>query len=310
MNKKKNHKHLYKSFTSKPFKITDNKDNDLTSDDTTKVLGLLKDEIKIITDIVEWSLENDKQLLIDYDKYDGYPQASKIGIALGLTLPDNIFPFQINNHNAYQEGVITEEEYHKNIRKTSGNSRRDWLYHRRLFDEVSSWLERIKASNKINSNDNNSDKTNGNDNGLSDSDKYISTGWYRTVNTTMPSNLTPKISLSITDAQYATYVNKQTCVTDGYLKLKMVINGAWYHLYFKIDTNRFKEAVKFTLPDITITPSDGIKFNFCAVYDKIYKHISTEYFIGIDVNITDYVVASVVNKDGVISTFYHIITSC
>lgn len=116
----------------------------------------------------------------------------------------------------------------------------------------------------------------------------------------MPSNLTPKISLSITDVHYAKYVNKKTCFTDGYLKLKMVINGAWYHLYFTIDTNRFKEAVKFSLPDITITPNDTIKFNFCAVYDKIYKHISTECFIGIDVNISNYVVASVVNKDGVI----------
>lgn len=152
LSKNKTNKHLYKSFTSKPFKITDHKDNDLNNDDTTRVLGLLKDEIRIITDIVEWSLENDKQLLIDYDQYDGYPQASKIGIALGLQLPENIFPFQINNYNAYQEGIITQEEYYKNKRKTSGNSRRDWLYHRRLFDEVSSWLERIKASNKVNNN--------------------------------------------------------------------------------------------------------------------------------------------------------------
>ena len=267
---------LYKSFKTRPYLIQDS--NNKTIDDPEQVLKELEREIRTITDIVEWSLGNDKQLLDDIDNYDGYNNASKIGIALGLRLPEGVIEHQQEDHYLYSNNHISKKEYDKRIRKNKGNSRREWLYHRRLIDEASSWLERMKAVN-------------------GDSDKYISSGWSRTVNAGTPSCLKNKISLSITDKQYAKIINNP--FIDGFIVLKMVINGKYYYLYFNFDNDRFSQGYKVCLPDI-ITQDNKVVFVFSVAYSYIYKNISSDYFIGVDVNISTYAVVVVMNKDGVI----------
>ena len=231
----KNSKECYKSFTSTPFLIQDAKKN--TIEEHNDVLSQLREEVRTITQIVEWSLHNDKNLLEDLDNYSGYSNASKIGIALGLTLPQGVIQHQRDDYHQYTAGIISEQEYLRKISKNSGNSRREWLYHRRLIDEASSWSERIKTAN-------------------GSSDKYISQGWKRTINTSSPYNIKDKISLSITDKQYAKIMNDP--FDDGVIILKLVINGAWYYLYFKFDNTRFAGGDKVCLPDITINDKDVV----------------------------------------------------
>lgn len=271
----KNSKECYKSFTSTPFLIQDAKKN--TIEDQKLVLSQLREEVRTITQIVEWSLHNDNHLLEDLDNYSGYSNASKIGIALGLTIPQGVIQHQQEVHYQYIRGEISEKEYLEKISKNSGNSRREWLYHRRLIDEASSWSERIKAANGT-------------------TDKYISQGWKRTINTSSPYNIKDKISLSITDKQYAKIMNDP--FDDGVIILKIVINGAWYYLHFKFDNTRFADGSKICLPDITVNDKDKILFHFSVEYEYLYKHISTDYFVSVDVNIDHYLTATVINKDG------------
>lgn len=271
----KNSKECYKSFTSTPFLIQDANKN--TIEDHSTVLQQLQEEVRTITQIVEWSLQNDKHLLEDLDNYSGYSNASKIGIALGLALPQGIMQHQRNDYHQYTSGIISEQEYLRNISKNSGNSRREWLYHRRLIDEASSWSERIKAANGT-------------------TDKYISQGWKRTVSAVIPSDLKDKLSLSITDKQYVKIMNDP--FDDGVIILKIVINGAWYYLHFNFDNTRFTGGDKVCLPDITINDKGKVVFYFSVEYEYLYKHISTDYFVSIDVNIDHYLTATVINKDG------------
>ena len=273
----KNSKECYKSFTSTPFLIQDANKN--TIEDHSTVLQQLQEEVRTITQVVEWSLQNDKNLLEDLENYSGYNNASKIGIALGLTIPQGVMQHQQDDYYQYTHGEISEKEYLKKISKNSGNSRREWLYHSRIVNEASSWSERVKAANGT-------------------TDKYISQGWKRTINTSAPCNIKDKISLSITDKQYASIVNNP--FDDGVIILKLVINGAWYYLHFNFDNTRFANGDKVCLPDITVNDKGKIVFHFSVEYEYLYKHISTEYFVSVDVNISDYLTATVVNKDGVI----------
>lgn len=265
----------YKSFTSTPFLIQDVTKNSIEDHDL--VLSQLQEEVHTITQIVEWSLQNDKNLLEDLENYTGYNNASKIGIALGITIPQGVIQHQQEDHYQYTHGEISQEEYLKRIGKNKGNSRREWLYHRRLTDEASSWLERVKALN-------------------GSSDKYISQGWKRTVSAGTPSDLKDKVSLSITDKQYAQITNDP--FDKGIIILKIVINGSWYYLHFKFDHIRFSDGDKLCLPDITVNDKGKLVFNFSVEYKYIYKHISTEYFVSVDVNIDHYLTATVLNKEG------------
>ena len=271
----KNSKECYKSFTSTPFLIQDVKKNTIENHGT--VLSQLREEVRTITSIVEWSLHNDKNLLEDLDNYSGYSNASKIGIALGITLPQGVIQHQQEDYYQYTHGEINEKEYLEKISKNSGNSRREWLYHRRLIDETSSWSERVKAANGT-------------------TDKYISQGWKRTININAPCNIKDKISLSITDKQYSKIMNDP--FTDGVIILKIVINGAWYYLHFNFDNTRFTNGDKVCLPDITVNDKGEVVFHFSVEYEYLYKHMSTEYFVSVDVNIDHYLTATVINKHG------------
>lgn len=270
----KNSNKCYKSFAATPYSIKDSTGKDV--DDKKLILARLKEEIESITAAAEWTLGNDLHLLDDIEKYDGFSSASKIGVSLGLELPQSIIPSHKESYISYLNGDITHEEHIKNVSKTSGNSRRQWLYHRRVVDEATSWLERIKAFNGT-------------------SDKYISSGWKRTANIGTPCDIRDKISLSIVDKGYAYITNNP--FKDGHICLRMVIDGKWYLLYFHFDTSRFSEASKVCLPDITVK-DNKVLFHFSVEYSYIYKDITSNYFIGVDVNISDYAVVSVIDKNG------------
>lgn len=270
----KNSNKCYKSFTSTPYSIQDLSGKDV--DDKNPILTRLKEEIQSITAAAEWTLRNDIHLLDDIEKYNGFNNASKIGISLGLELPQGVIPSHKESHINYSSGDISYEDHTKNVSKTSGNSRRQWLYHRRVADEATSWLERIKSFNGT-------------------SDKYTSSGWKRTAHIGTPCNIRDKISLSIVDKGYAYITNNP--FKDGHICLRMVIDGQWYLLYFHFDASRFSEASKVCLPDITVK-DNKVLFHFSVEYPYIYKDITSNYFIGVDVNISDYAVVSVIDKNG------------
>ena len=135
---------------------------------------------------------------------------------------------------------------------------------------MKSWNERILAVNNT-------------------SDKYITRGWNRTKNPNPPNYLNPKISLSSTDNQFVKITNDP--YKDNYIKLKIVIHGEWYYLYFKFDAQRYKdngENPRICLPDVYLDDNGKPVFSFAIEYDYIYASISSRYIVGVDVGKTIY----------------------
>lgn len=155
----------------------------------------------------------------------------------------------------------------------AGRSRLEHMVRDRVVRELSSWTERRKAAN-------------------GESDKYISPGWSRTVNASQPHNLQPKMSLSATDSQYAKILNNY--VEDGFIDMKMVAGGKRYTLRFTYPQKRFKGASKLCLPDGTINKNGELKFNFAVGYIKNQPEFNPDYFVVVDVGISDYITAGVV----------------
>ena len=159
-----------------------------------------------------------------------------------------------------------------------GRSRLEHMVRDRVVRELSSWSERRKA-------------VDGNSN------KYVSQGWSRTANASKPHNLKPKISLSAADSQYVKIMNNY--VEDGFIDLKMVAGGKWYTFRFAYPQERFKGASKLCLPDVIINKNGDLKFNFAAGYIKNQPEFNPDYFVVVDVGISDYITAGVVRaSDG------------
>ena len=118
------------------------------------------------------------------------------------------------------------------------------------------------------------------------SEKYVSQGWKRTADDTIPEIQGLKMSLSATDKQFAKIVNNP--FEDGFIKLKHVIRGNWYHVYFPFDTQRFSDATKITLPDIEVDEKGRVAYRFTAAYQYNYTQFSSRYVVGVDVGITYY----------------------
>lgn len=93
----------------------------------------------------------------------------------------------------------------------SGRSRKEWLVRYNAVTAYRSWQERINAAN-------------------SESGKYVSQGWRRTVDASAPSYGEDFINLGSVDRQYAVIENNP--FDDGEIVLKMVLQGAWYRLIF------------------------------------------------------------------------------
>lgn len=154
----------------------------------------------------------------------------------------------------------------------SGKSRYSKLLADRVVREVFSWSERDKAFN-------------------GSGDKYMSQGWKRTVNPSKPTDLNYKYSLSAASHQFCKIINNP--YQEGFVEMKLVIQGEWHTLYFSVDTKRFDGCRKICLPDVTLDKKGNPIFHFAVEYDYIYSDISSKYIIGVDVGISNYATVSV-----------------
>lgn len=154
-----------------------------------------------------------------------------------------------------------------------GRSRLEFMVRDRVIRELSSWSERRKVID-------------------GESDKYISQGWRRTANASSPHTLRPKMSLSATDSQYVKILNDY--VSDGFIDMRMVAGGKWYTFRFSYPQERFAGASKLCLPDVIVNKNGELKFNFAVGYIKNKPEFNPDYFVVVDVGISDYVTAGVV----------------
>ena len=145
--------------------------------------------------------------------------------------------------------------------RSKGKSRYNKIFCDRVMREIVSWNERIKTVNGT-------------------TDKYVSQGWSRTADDTMPTDLKFKMSLSAVDKQFAYIANDP--FVDGYIVMKTIIKGNWYTLTFTFPKVRFKDSYKVSLPDITVDDNGILIFHFSAVYEYTYSPISNRYIVGID----------------------------
>ena len=147
----------------------------------------------------------------------------------------------------------------------SGRSRKEWLVRHNAVTACRSWQERDKAAN-------------------GESSKYVSQGWKRTANGSLPSYGEDYVNLGAVDRQYAVIENNP--FTDGEIVLKMVIQGEWHRLIFNFDNKRFTEG-RVTLPVIKVENGQPV-FIFTVVTDNPVVQFSWDYTIGVDVGINNY----------------------
>jgi len=156
----------------------------------------------------------------------------------------------------------------------TGASRKQALFQDALIRLAKSWLARTEAENGT---------------------REASQGWKRTADSTRPTELTPKISLSAIDKNYALLLWEPDLIT-----LQLVIKGVWYQLEFDYDLSRFNKYVPFnkiTLPDIRENRDGELVFTFTAAYEKVYPEISSGYVIGVDVGKNSFYAASVLDTE-------------
>ena len=156
----------------------------------------------------------------------------------------------------------------------TGNSRKERLFRHRVVTEYRSWQERIDAVN-------------------SESSKYVSQGWKRTMNASAPAYGEAYVNLGAVDKSYAVIENNPTA--DGEIILKLVIRGAWYRLIFRFDTARFPEG-KVTLPLVKVENNQPV-FIFTVVTENPVIQFSGDYVIGVDVGINNYATVVVRNTE-------------
>lgn len=154
----------------------------------------------------------------------------------------------------------------------AGRSRKEKLVQYNVVASYRSWQERADAVNGASS-------------------KYVSQGWKRTMNASAPAYGEEYVNLGAVDKQYAVIENNPTI--DGEIVLKMVIRSAWYRLIFSFDNVRFPEG-KVTLPLVKVENNQPV-FIFTVVTDNPVVQFSSDYVIGMDVGINNYVTLVVRN---------------
>ena len=156
----------------------------------------------------------------------------------------------------------------------SGRSRFQRMFQSLLIREVSSWIARSDVVNGV-------------------SDKRVSAGWKRTAGNAIPSNLNFTMPLSAAgDDSYVKFLNNP--LVDGFIELKLVIDGNWYVLEFAFDKKRFAGAKKVCLPDVRIKNDNSVIFDFSVEYENQYPLISSRYVVGVDVGVVQPATVSVV----------------
>ena len=230
--------------------------------DSASVMAKLASEVRGISAYATYTVRNDTQLAADLAQVTvSHPAVA--GRRAGVTIPlELVVKGELYRNKA---GELVEE-------KVFGKSRKEWLFRHRVVTEHRSWQERAKAAN-------------------GESSKYVSQGWKRTADTSVPSYGGDYVNLGAVDKQYAVVENDP--VKDGEIVLRVVIHGKWYRLIFPFDNSRFTEG-KVTLPVIKVEDNQPV-FIFTVVTDNPVIQFSGNYTIGVDVGINDYATVVVRN---------------
>lgn len=230
--------------------------------DSASVMAKLASEVRGISAYATYTVRNDTQLAADLAQVTvSHPAVA--GRRAGVTIPlELVVKGELYRNKA---GELVEE-------KVFGKSRKEWLFRHRVVTEHRSWQERVKAAN-------------------GESSKYVSHGWKRTADTSVPSYGGDYVNLGAVDKQYAVVENDP--VKDGEIVLRVVIHGKWYRLIFPFDNSRFTEG-KVTLPVIKVEDNQPV-FIFTVVTDNPVIQFSGNYTIGVDVGINDYATVVVRN---------------
>ena len=218
--------------------------------DLDEVLSNLSSDVRLATEITEWNIDHQLRQEVD--------EAVKNG-----NVPSNLWLLG-------ESLGITVPEWATEGWK-SGRSRFPRLVWDRSIRETISWNERFKAK-------------------LGESTRYVSKGWIRTADWTVPSNLIPKISLSAADNKYSVMSYD---LETGELALKMVVSGRWVVLLFKLDNSRLHGADKICKPDVVVVDDGYPRFYFALEFTYNYTEFSERYVVGIDVGLAQYFTYSV-----------------
>ena len=250
----------YKAFTVRPSHVMDLNGVLL---DRAPIMALLAVEVRGISAYATYVARNDTELGARLTQA-GAVQPAEAGRRAGVNIPaELVVKGKLRKNKA---GKLVEE-------KVPGKSRKERLFRHRVVTEYRAWEERIKAADD-------------------ESDKHVSQGWKRTVNTSPPSYGGDTVNLGAVDSLYAVIANDP--LVDGEIILKMVIRGAWYRLIFPFDNARFTDG-KVTLPVIKVEDNQPV-FIFTVATDNPVVQFSGDYVIGVDVGINNYATVAVINS--------------
>ena len=151
----------------------------------------------------------------------------------------------------------------------TGRSRFEWMIREYAVSQLRSWRERCKAR-------------------TGHTDKYVSTGFKRTANSSKPDFLKPRLALSATDKSY--HVIR---FSGSIIELDMVVNKRWVTFKFASPKRFLEPGVKIIAPTISIDDRNRVMFNWPFEIPVERTEFSDKYVIGVDVGITNHTTAVV-----------------
>lgn len=242
----------------KSFSVTPRSAKDLKGEevDLSKVVSLLIKDIRTLSELVEYQIRADSLSIKDEVK----------------NLRDEKPTLKASKVGELLDYKLPKASFASG---KSGRSRFQRMFQSLLIREVSSWIARSDAVNGV-------------------SNKRVSAGWKRTADSAIPSNLNLVMPLSAAgDDSYVKFLNNP--LVDGFIELKLVIDGHWHVLEFSFDKKRFAGAKKVCLPNVRIKNDNSVVFDFSVEYENQYPLISSNYVIGVDVGVVQPATVSVVN---------------
>ena len=255
----------YKAFVARPSHVLDLNGELL---DSASVMSHLTSEVQGISSYATYTVRNDTKLKGELSHVSATAPA-EAGRQAGVAMPDFLVPDKKDEDG----NPLTDKKSGEPIKNKTGKSRKERLFRHRVVTEYRAWQERIATIN-------------------SESSKYVSQGWKRTVDASAPSYGEDTVNLGAVDKHYAVIENNP--FADGEIVLKMVIQGKWHRLIFSFDNMRFREG-KVALPVVKVENSQPV-FIFTVVTDNPVVQFSSDYVVGVDVGINDYATVVVRNS--------------
>ena len=155
----------------------------------------------------------------------------------------------------------------------TGRSRFEKMVQEYAVSQLRSWRERHKTS-------------------TGQADRYVSTGFKRTVTSHKPNCLKPRLALSATDKQYHVIRVKGSTV-----ELDMVVNKRWVTFKFKAPERFTESGVRVIAPTISIDERDRVMFNWYIETPVERAPFNTKHVVGVDVGITHHTTTVVRNLE-------------